>query len=237
MAYIDDYRKEQLKNWQKLPDLWLPPETVAFYNQKIKASRVDIALPQSTIADEDDTGENIDHTYLKYLMLLCFNDYVLYTESKGVILKNDKINIGNILNEIINNEFPESYYTETIMFYRNLFGWIHCKYYDYGLMDQAIKFNNQRMIHYLIFRKQENLEKWFKEVTNPPPNDEEDELEIPPIIETGFASDNCIICCVGKPNILNFPCLHISHCESCEEKGRFINCSICRKKIQRKVKI
>ena len=68
-------------------------------------------------------------------------------------------------------------------------------------------------------------------------SDEEDELEIPPIIETGFASDNCIICCVGKPNILNFPCLHISHCESCEEKGRFINCSICRKKIQRKVKI
>ena len=68
-------------------------------------------------------------------------------------------------------------------------------------------------------------------------DEEEDELEIPPIIETGFASDNCIICCVGKPNILNFPCLHISHCESCEEKGRFINCSICRKKIQRKVKI
>ena len=68
-------------------------------------------------------------------------------------------------------------------------------------------------------------------------SDEEDELEIPPIIETGFASDNCIICCVGKPNILNFPCLHISHCESCEGKGRFINCSICREKIQRKVKI
>ena len=70
-------------------------------------------------------------------------------------------------------------------------------------------------------------------------DDEEDDFwsPPPPIIETGFASDNCIICCVGKPNILNFPCLHISHCESCEEKGRFINCSICRKKIQRKVKI
>ena len=66
---------------------------------------------------------------------------------------------------------------------------------------------------------------------------EEDELGVTPIIETSFASDNCIICCVGKPNILNFPCLHISHCESCEEKGRFINCSICRKEIQRKVKI
>ena len=68
-------------------------------------------------------------------------------------------------------------------------------------------------------------------------SDEEDESEIPPIIESGFASDNCIICCVGKPNILNFPCLHISHCESCEEKGRFIKCSICRDEIQRKVKI
>ena len=68
-------------------------------------------------------------------------------------------------------------------------------------------------------------------------SDEEDELGVTPIIETSFASDNCIICCVGKPNILNFPCLHISHCESCEEKGRFINCSICRKEIQRKVKI
>ena len=66
---------------------------------------------------------------------------------------------------------------------------------------------------------------------------EEEDYEVAPIIETGFASDNCIICCVGKPNILNFPCLHISHCESCEEKGRFINCSICRKEIQRKVKI
>ena len=65
----------------------------------------------------------------------------------------------------------------------------------------------------------------------------EEDDDTPPIIETGFASDNCIICCVGKPNILNFPCLHISHCESCEEKGRFINCSICRKEIQRKVKI
>ena len=77
----------------------------------------------------------------------------------------------------------------------------------------------------------------YEEESDEEESDEEDELEIPPIIETGFASDNCIICCVGKPNILNFPCLHISHCESCEEKGRFINCSICRKKIQRKVKI
>ena len=67
-------------------------------------------------------------------------------------------------------------------------------------------------------------------------SDEED-YQITPIIETSFASDNCVVCCIDKPNILNFPCLHISNCVSCEEKGRFINCSICRMKIQRKVKI
>ena len=68
-------------------------------------------------------------------------------------------------------------------------------------------------------------------------DEDEDEEKIPPIIETTFGSDHCVICCTEKPNILNFPCLHISQCEGCEEMGRFINCSICRKEIQRKVKI
>ena len=67
--------------------------------------------------------------------------------------------------------------------------------------------------------------------------EDEEEEKIPPIIETAFGSDHCIICYTAKPNILNFPCLHISQCEDCEEMGRFINCSICRKEIQRKVKI
>ena len=66
--------------------------------------------------------------------------------------------------------------------------------------------------------------------------DEEDD-RIPPIIENSFPSDNCIICYTSKPNILNFPCLHLSQCEGCEEKGKFVKCSICRKEIQRKVKI
>ena len=71
--------------------------------------------------------------------------------------------------------------------------------------------------------------------------DEDEEIEedekIPPIIENVFSSNNCIICVTTKPNILNFPCLHISTCEDCDNIGRFINCSICRKEIQRKVKI
>ena len=70
--------------------------------------------------------------------------------------------------------------------------------------------------------------------------DDEDEVEndeIPAIIENSFSSDSCLICLKNKPNILNFPCLHLSKCEECEKIGRFINCSICRLKIERKVKI
>ena len=67
--------------------------------------------------------------------------------------------------------------------------------------------------------------------------DEEESQMIPAIIENSFSSDNCIICLKTKPNILNFPCLHLSLCEECEKIGRFLNCSICRKEIKRKVKI
>ena len=69
-------------------------------------------------------------------------------------------------------------------------------------------------------------------------NEEEKETdEIPAIIENSFSSDNCTICLNHKPNILNFPCLHFACCQKCEVIVRFINCSICRRKIKRKVKI
>ena len=68
-------------------------------------------------------------------------------------------------------------------------------------------------------------------------DDEEFDNEIPSIIENSFNSDSCLVCLTNKPNILNFPCLHLSVCERCEETGCFINWSICRVKIERKVKI
>ena len=80
----------------------------------------------------------------------------------------------------------------------------------------------------------------FLSFYNEDEDEDEDEVEneeIPAIIENSFSSDNCLICLKNKPNILNFPCLHLSQCEECEKIGRFINCSICRLKIERKVKI
>ena len=75
------------------------------------------------------------------------------------------------------------------------------------------------------------------EYEEPETEDEEELQMIPTIIENSFSSDNCIICLKNKPNILNIPCLHLAVCEECEKIGRFLNCSICRKKVNRKVKI
>ena len=91
--------------------------------------------------------------------------------------------------------------------------------------------------NYLIKIKYETKFYKFHGLEDVYEEDEEEDEKIPPIIENSFTSDNCIICFTSKPNILNFPCLHISLCEDCEEIGRFLNCSICRKEIQRKVKI
>ena len=67
--------------------------------------------------------------------------------------------------------------------------------------------------------------------------DEDDDNRIPAIIETPFSADFCSICLTNIPNILNFPCLHLSVCDNCETQGRLVNCSVCRKRIERKVKI
>ena len=66
--------------------------------------------------------------------------------------------------------------------------------------------------------------------------DEDEDDEIPPV-ESSFPSEQCVICYSEKPNILNFPCLHISQCEACNEKGKFIKCIICKDEIQYKIKI
>ena len=69
-------------------------------------------------------------------------------------------------------------------------------------------------------------------------NEDEDEDESSPaIIESSFISDNCSVCLSMKPDILNIPCLHLAICHKCEEIGKLLRCVVCRKKIERKVKI
>ena len=66
---------------------------------------------------------------------------------------------------------------------------------------------------------------------------EEDETEPIPVIENIFRTEECCVCLLNKSNILNYPCLHLSICKECEERGKFIKCVTCRKIIYRKIKI
>ena len=64
-----------------------------------------------------------------------------------------------------------------------------------------------------------------------------DDDESPAIVESYFISDICLVCLSMKPNILNIPCLHLAICRGCEETGKLLRCVVCRKKIERKIKI
>ena len=68
-------------------------------------------------------------------------------------------------------------------------------------------------------------------------SENENDIEIIPIIEDVFRIEECSVCLTNTPNIINIPCLHLSICQKCEEKGKFKKCITCRKSINRKIKI
>ena len=63
----------------------------------------------------------------------------------------------------------------------------------------------------------------------------EDEEKVP--IEDVFKIEECSVCLTNTPNIINIPCLHLSICKECEEKGKFKKCVTCRRSINRKILI
>ena len=83
---------------------------------------------------------------------------------------------------------------------------------------------------------------FYLHLTNEPNYDEvesekEDYIEIIPVIEDVFKIEECSICLTNTPNIINIPCLHLTICKECEEKGKFKKCVTCRKSINRKILI
>ena len=56
--------------------------------------------------------------------------------------------------------------------------------------------------------------------------DEDDDYEV----KTAIKEDECVICYENKPNILYTECLHYVVCDSCDKKGDFKSCPMCRKK-------
>ena len=101
------------------------------------------------------------------------------------------------------------------------------KFYDKVIVkaEMEIKFYKNRSLDILDQYQDEESE------------EEYNEYETPAIIESAFIYDNCSVCLSMKPDILNIPCLHLAICSSCEGTGNLLRCIVCRKKIERKIKI
>ena len=52
-----------------------------------------------------------------------------------------------------------------------------------------------------------------------------------PEVKRTIKEEDCIICLENKPNVLYTECLHFAVCNSCDKKGNFSKCPLCRKKI------
>ena len=107
-------------------------------------------------------------------------------------------------------------------------GLLKYKLYDKVIVkaEMEIKFYKNRSLDILDQYQDEESEEEYSDDESPPA-----------IIESSFISDNCSVCLSMKPNILNIPCLHLAICRSCEETGNLLRCVVCRKKIERKIKI
>ena len=67
-------------------------------------------------------------------------------------------------------------------------------------------------------------------------NDEEEDNPKP--ILNAIKESYCVVCFENKPNMLYTECLHLASCESCDAKGKFTRCPLCRTKINnKKIKI
>ena len=107
-------------------------------------------------------------------------------------------------------------------------GLLKYKLYDKVIVkaEMEIKFYKNRSLDILDQYQDEESEEEYNEYETPPA-----------IIESAFVYNNCSVCLSMKPNILNIPCLHLAICRSCEETGNLLRCVVCRKKIERKIKI
>ena len=54
------------------------------------------------------------------------------------------------------------------------------------------------------------------------------------IVKKAIKEEDCVVCYENKSNILFTDCFHICLCLECYDRGNFVNCPLCRKKLNNK---
>ena len=151
-------RQQHLKNWQPLPALQLSHVEAEYYKLKIdKQYEEGKRIPPSFLIELESQKQPIDKTYIKYIALHHIDNLIQYITSKNIKLNDIEYNIKQILDEIVKGDVDEDYYTNTMDIYDSINGNIMGELDLYGIVNQAIRLDNKRLLYYLIFKESEDL--------------------------------------------------------------------------------
>ena len=152
-------RQQHLKNWQPLPELKLHLKNIRYYNQKIynHCKNEGGRLSPYYLMELEANNPTIDATYIKYIAIQHIKNLIQYINSKNIKLNDIEGNIRQILDEIIKGDVSESYYTNTMDIYDSINGNSMDELDLYGIVNQAIRLDNKRLLYYIIFRESEDL--------------------------------------------------------------------------------
>ena len=151
-------RQQALKEYKPMQPIQLPTELIQYYTQKIQnicEQEGCDSLPASYLIELEGYQPLIDANYIKYVALKHIDNLIKYIKSKGIVLDDIEWNIKLIINEITTNKVDEDYYLNTIDIYESIGKGNDTDIYD--LINQAIKFDNKRMLYYLIFKEDEEM--------------------------------------------------------------------------------
>ena len=98
----------------------------------------------------------IDKDYIKYLARMHVVNVLEYIDSKGVVLEDIWENIDKILKEIIDGTVDEDYYLNTIDIYDCINNGSNMNDL-YGVINQAIRLDNKRLLYYIIFNESSDI--------------------------------------------------------------------------------
>ena len=152
-------RIETLKEWKPMEPIQFQPKQVNEFVKKMQAIAIleGCDLPISYLIELEGLKEIIDKDYIKYLARKHIVNILEYIDKKGMVLEDIWGNIEKILKEIINGTVDEDYYTNTIDIYDSING-SHLDDTDlYGVIDQAIRLDNKRLLYYIIFNESADI--------------------------------------------------------------------------------
>ena len=150
---------EILKQWKPMEPIQFSAQQVQrFVNkiQTIKKLEKDDNIDIRYLIDLEGYNAVIDKDYIKYLARMHVVNVLEYIDSKGVVLEDIWENIDKILKEIIDGTVDEDYYLNTIDIYDSING---SNMDDlYGVINQAIRLDNKRLLYYIIYDESSDIE-------------------------------------------------------------------------------